>query len=164
MDFLKIALAEISIISERRIAKILDEKANHGLPAFLIRGESGLKSGFMGMQYVPSSLVAENTVLATPASIQNVSTNAGNQDVVSMGTIAAKQAREMIYNTQLIVATEFMCGVQAMDIVGVDKFSEPAKKSYNTIREKVPSLTEDEPQYINIENIRKMIDSSDLLF
>ena len=163
MDFLKIALAELSVISERRIAKILDEKTNHNLPAFLIRGTTGLKSGFMGMQYVPSSLIAENRVLATPASIQSVSTNACNQDIVSMGTVSAKQAYQMLYNTQLVVATEFMCGAQAMDILGIENFSEVAKKAYKIIRLKVQSIIEDRPQYDDIENLRKMIDEGLLL-
>ena len=57
-----------------------------------------------------------------------------------------------------------MCGAQAMDIINIDKFSEPAKKAYKIIRNKVSTLVEDRPQYPDIETIRKMIDSRELFF
>ena len=116
MDFLGIAVAELGSISERRIARLVDAHANEGaLPPFLTPS-SGLHSGFMLAQYVAAALVSENKVLAHPASVDSIPTSAGMEDHVSMGTIAARQAREILGNVTDVLAIELMAGAQGIDL------------------------------------------------
>ena len=92
MDMLCIAMSTLCNLSERRINKLLDRNLNEGLPEHLIPGTIGLTMGFMGAQYLATSTTAENRHLATPMSVNSISCNASNQDVVSMGTVAARKA------------------------------------------------------------------------
>ena len=92
MDALCMAVAELCTLSERRINKLLDKNLNEGLPEHLIPGTVGLTMGFMGAQYLATSTTAENRQLANPVGTLSISCNAENQDVVSMGTVAARKA------------------------------------------------------------------------
>jgi hypothetical protein len=89
LDQLKAALVTLGVASERRIARTVDARLSGGLPPFLIRGDAGLHSGFMGLQYCATSLAAEQALLAAPASVRSIPTNANNQDMVPMGMLAA---------------------------------------------------------------------------
>jgi tyrosine ammonia-lyase len=115
-DALFNAVAKIAILSERQIARVTDEKLNEGLPAFLQPISPGLQSGFMGAQVTASALLAEIRTLAIPASIQSISTNGANQDVVSMGTIAARKVRNALDDVFRILAIQLLCVAQAVDI------------------------------------------------
>src|SRR5690606_38974037 len=106
-DFLGIALAEIANISERRLERLVNP-ALSGLPAFLVE-KGGLNSGFMIVQYSAAALVSENKVLAHPASVDSIPSSANQEDHVSMGTIAARKAREIMENTRRVLAMEIMC-------------------------------------------------------
>jgi histidine ammonia-lyase len=112
-DYLKIALCEVGALSERRAALLLDSKFNRGLPDFLVE-EGGLNSGLMVTQYMAAGLVAENRVLAHPASVDSIPTGNAFEDHVSMGTHGARQAREILDNVATIVAVELLCGYQAL--------------------------------------------------
>jgi histidine ammonia-lyase len=114
-DFLKIALCEIGGVSERRAALLLDSKFSRGLPDFLIE-DGGLNSGLMVTQYMAAGLVAENRVLAHPASVDSLPTGNGFEDHVSMGTHGARQAREILGNVATIVAVEILCAAQALHL------------------------------------------------
>ena len=113
MDFAKIALAELGSISERRIAQLTDPHTS-GLPPFLI-DEAGLNSGMMLYQYVAAALVSENKVLAHPASVDSVPTSANQEDHVSMGPIAARQAQEIAGNVEHVIALELLAAAQGLD-------------------------------------------------
>ncbi|MHC1582678.1 MAG: histidine ammonia-lyase [Candidatus Syntropharchaeia archaeon] len=162
-DMLAISLSEIGITSERRIARILDRKLNEGLPPFLIRGERGVQSGFMGIQYPATALVAENRILSHPASTESIPTNANNQDVVSMGTIAARKAKKILENVEKIIAIELLCAVQGIDIRGPEKLADGTKSAYEAIREEIPEVTMDRVMYPDIERAVKIIRSGKLL-
>ena len=95
-DQLAMALCEIGNISERRVAVLVDPKMS-GLPAFLVK-ESGLNSGFMIAQVTAAALVAENRMLAHPASIDTVPTSANQEDHVSMATHGARRILDMAEN------------------------------------------------------------------
>jgi len=114
MDMLCIAMAELCNISERRINKLLDKKLNEGLPEQLIPGTVGLTMGFMGSQYLATSTTAENRQLANPVSTLSISCNASNQDVVSMGTVAARKAYTSIRNAKHVVTLEVLADLQAL--------------------------------------------------
>ncbi len=161
MDFLAIALAEIGNIAERRINRLVDPKLS-GLPAFLTRN-SGLQSGMMIAQYTAASLVSENKVLAHPASVDSIPTSAEQEDHVSMGTIAARKARQVLENVRNIVAIEYLCASQGIDLLRPLRTSEPLECAHAVIRTRVRDLTDDRPLYLDIREIRSLMDSGEVV-
>jgi histidine ammonia-lyase len=113
LDFGKLAIAELASISERRTALLMDARLS-GLPAFLT-ARSGLDSGMMLLQYTAAALASENKVLAHPASADSIPTSANQEDHVSMGSIAARHARQVLQNAQQVVAIELLCAAQGLD-------------------------------------------------
>jgi histidine ammonia-lyase len=101
-DFLGIALAELANISERRIERLVNP-ALSGLPAFLV-DHGGLNSGYMIVQYSAAALVSENKILAHPASVDSIPSSANQEDHVSMGTIAARKAKEIMENVRRVLS------------------------------------------------------------
>jgi histidine ammonia-lyase len=114
MDALCMAIATLSNLSERRLNKYLDKSLNEGLPEFLIPGTPGLTMGFMGAQYLATSTTAENRQLAAPVSVHSISCNVSNQDVVSMGTVAARKAFKSVSNAKHILTLEVLADLQAL--------------------------------------------------
>src|SRR5215210_5304010 len=115
LDFAKLAVAELGSISERRIALLVDARLNGGLPPFLATA-SGLESGMMIYQYTAAALASENKVLAHPASVDTIPTSANQEDHVSMGSIAARHARQVLEHVERIVAIELVVAAQALDL------------------------------------------------
>jgi histidine ammonia-lyase len=147
-DFLGIAVAELADVSERRIERLVNP-ALSGLPAFLTEN-GGVNSGFMIVQYSAAALVSENKVLAHPASVDSIPSSANQEDHVSMGTIAARKAREILGNTRRVLAMELMCVCQAIDMRGDKGMGAGTKPAYDTIRALVKRLEEDRPLYEDI--------------
>jgi histidine ammonia-lyase len=117
MDFLAIALADLASISERRVFLLTDPRLNRELPPFLMREpleQIGLNSGLMIAQYTAASLVSENKTLAHPASVDSIPSSANREDHVSMSTIAARKAANILNNVQRVVAIELLCAAQAL--------------------------------------------------
>ena len=113
LDSMKIAVAGLGSISERRVAQLTDTRLS-GLPPFLIT-DAGLNSGMMLHQYVAAALVSENKVLAHPASVDSIPTSANQEDHVSMGPIAARQARAIVHNVEHVIALELLTAAQGLD-------------------------------------------------
>ncbi|HEX9730522.1 MAG TPA: aromatic amino acid lyase [Thermoanaerobaculia bacterium] len=113
MDYFAIAFAEVANIAERRVAHLVDEHLSRGLPPFLI-DSSGLNSGFMIPQYTAAALVSENKVLCHPASVDSIPTSANSEDHVSMGTIAARKAAEVLANVVDVIAIEVLAAYQGL--------------------------------------------------
>jgi histidine ammonia-lyase len=155
MDFLKISFCEMANISERRIARLVDNNLNSQLPAFLI-DDSGVNSGLMIPQYVAAALVSENKVLSHPASVDSIPTCANQEDHVSMGTHGARQAGEILDNAVTVIAIEFLCAAQALEF-RESKPSLPLQKVMGVIRGIVPPLDKDRVLSVDIENIKKLL-------
>lgn len=160
-DFLGIALAEIANISERRLERLVNP-ALSGLPAFLVE-KGGLNSGFMIVQYSAAALVSENKVLAHPASVDSIPSSANQEDHVSMGTIAARKAREIMENVRRVLAMEIMCACQAIDLRGNKGLGTGTKVAYDLVREKVERLVDDRPLYEDINACEDLITSGKLI-
>ena len=161
MDLLGIALAVVGNISERRIARLVDENLNLGLPAFLIHRdvEKGIHSGFMSAQITAAALASENKTLAHPASVDSIPTEANFEDFVSMGSIAARKAKEILRNVELIVAIELLCAAQGLDHRGPGRAGKGTKAAHSLTRKKVPILREDRVISKDIETIVKLVQS-----
>ena len=110
MDFLKLGVAELASISERRIERLVNPQLNEGLPPFL-SPEPGLQSGAMILQYSAASLVSENKTLAHPASVDSIPSSGNQEDHVSMGTIGARHAHAIIKNARNVLAIEALCAM-----------------------------------------------------
>jgi histidine ammonia-lyase len=141
LDFLGIACSELASISERRIAALINPEIS-GLPAFLIK-EPGLNSGFMIAQIVAASLVSENKTLSHPASVDSIPTSNNQEDHVSMGTIAARKSREIVNNTEEVLAIEFLAASQGIDFRSPLKPGIGTGKIYKEIRKMIPPVTKD---------------------
>jgi histidine ammonia-lyase len=153
VDHAKVALAEIALFSERRIARLLDPATNGGLPPFLIRDRAGIRSGLMGLQYCASSTVAENAVLAHPATLGSVPTNANNQDVVPMGSVGVRQARRILENARRVVAIELVAAAEAADLVGVAGLAPGTRAVHEAVRRLVAPLEADRPLGADVERV-----------
>jgi len=140
IDFLCIAVSEFASISERRIERLVNPKLS-GLPAFLV-SDGGLNSGFMIAQYTAASLVSENKVLSHPACVDSIPTSANKEDHVSMGTISSRKCREVVKNSENVIAIELLCGAQAMDLFTNVKPGEGTRsgKILKAVEEKVGKL------------------------
>ncbi len=142
MDYLSIAMTDLGNISERRVNLLLDATIS-GLPSFLIK-ESGLNSGLMMIQYVDAAIAAENKILASPASIDNISVSANQEDHVSMGFTASKKAYQLVRNIVQMIAIEFYTAYQALGFKkDREKISEIILEIFNFISKDIPLLTED---------------------
>ncbi|CAM3167653.1 histidine ammonia-lyase [Filibacter tadaridae] len=141
MDFMKIAVAELANISERRIERLVNPQLSD-LPPFL-SPEPGLQSGAMIMQYAAASLVSENKTLAHPASVDSIPSSANQEDHVSMGTIGSRHASMIIQNVRNVLAIECICALQAVEFRGIDKMASRTREKCVQLRSFVPSITED---------------------
>lgn len=161
MDFLGIALAEVANIAQSRVSRLINSRYTD-LPAFLVKN-SGLNSGFMVAQYTMAALVSENKVLAHPASVDSIPTCAGQEDHVSMGTIAARKAAEIAGNVMNVIAIELLAATQALDFLKPFKSSECLEAVHALIRSKVPKLEEDRRIDLDLEKVVKLMKSEQII-
>ena len=159
-DTLKVAVAEIANVSERRCEQLLNP-ALSGLPAFLTP-EGGLSSGLMIAQYTAAALVSENKVLAHPASVDSIPTSAGQEDHVSMGAHGARQLRQILENAQAVVATELLCGAQALDFQTL-RAGQGVQAAYEHLRLSVAHLDADRYYRPDLLRVLELVRSGELL-
>jgi histidine ammonia-lyase len=117
VDHAKVALAELALFSERRLARLLDPATNGGLPPFLIRDHAGIRSGLMGLQYCASSTIADNAVLAHPATLGSVPTNATTRTRVPLGSVGIRHARRILENARRVAAMSSVAA-ETVDVAG----------------------------------------------
>jgi len=160
MDFMCMAVAELANISERRIERLVNPKLS-GLPAFLV-SDGGLNSGFMIAQYAAAALVSENKVLSHPACVDSIPTSANKEDHVSMGTISARKCREVVKNTEHVIAIEFLCAAQALDLFTNLKPGEGSLAAYRAIRAAIPHLDKDRVMNIDINTMVDLMRSGQI--
>jgi histidine ammonia-lyase len=159
-DVLRIALADLSSISERRTFRLLSPSLNFGLPAFLTP-EAGSSSGYMVAQYTAAALLSELRALAHPVSLDTVPTSDNQEDHVSMGMTAALLALEVVSRVELVLATEALCAAQALELVP----GEPgpgARELHALVRSRVAPLEEDRPPSTDMEAVRDLVASGAL--
>ncbi len=160
LDFLASAVAEIGDISERTTDKLMYEEES-GLPRFLTR-EEGLNSGFMIAQYTAASLVSENKVLSHPASVDSIPTSAGQEDHVSMGSISARQAEEVLENVENVVAIELMSAAQGLEYHD-EAPGKGVRAAYDNVREYIEPLKRDRSLSQDIEKAREIIKTGEII-
>lgn len=157
-DFATIAVSELGSISERRTDRILDPVRSQGLPPFLAT-RPGVESGYMITQYVQAALVAENRVLAHPASVDSVPTSGGQEDHVSMGWGAARKLATVIDNVRRVLAIEILCATAGIEHRAPLVAGSGTSRLVALVREHVPPLTGDRSPAPDIEAVANLIES-----
>jgi histidine ammonia-lyase len=163
-DQVAIALATLGGISERRIEQMTNPLTSM-LPAFLTP-EPGLNSGFMIAQVTAAALTSENKALATPHSVDSISTSGNQEDYVSMGMSGARRLERMLHNLRHTLAIELLCGCQGIDLLAPLQTGTLARKAQTAVRAKSPQIIQDRPLAPDIAAIAAMIASgtfSDIL-
>ena len=141
LDLAAISMAEIGSISERRIFRLLSPFLSE-LPPYLTT-TPGLSNGYMLAQYTAASLVAENKVLAHPASVDSIPTSGDQEDHVSMGMTAALKLQTVMRNTQMILGIEALCAAQAIDLLAPLRPGAGTQRGYEIVRRLAPRLDDD---------------------
>ncbi len=162
MDMLCMAIATLCTLSERRTNKYLDQNLNEGLPEFLIPGTLGLTMGFMGAQYLATSTTAENRQLANPVSTNSISCNASNQDVVSMGTVAARKAFKSVSNAKHIVTLEILADLQALSFRNSETLGRGTGRIYQILNKDFTQYDNSRIFHDDLVRFRKLLFSSQL--
>lgn len=163
-DFLGIAASEIANVAERRIERLVNPSLN-ALPAFLIE-KGGLCSGFMIAQYAAAALVSENKILAHPASVDSIPSSGNQEDHVSMGTIAARKARDIVDNSSRVLAIELAAAAQGIDLggpVSEKPLGKGTRVAYEIVRREVSMLTDDRVMYPDFEKTLKLVKSGEIV-
>ena len=162
MDMLAMAVSELCTLSERRLNKLLDGKLNEGLPEHLIPGVPGLTMGFMGAQYLATSTTAENRQLANPVSTLSISCNASNQDVVSMGTVAARKAFKSVSNAKHVITLEVLGQLQALSFRNTEKMGKGTTAVYSLLKEHFQIYDNSRIFHDDLAKFRKLLFSSQI--
>jgi histidine ammonia-lyase len=160
LDTLRIALADLASIAERRTFRLLSPSLNGDLPPFLTT-RPGHENGYMLAQITAAAVLAELRVLAQPVSIDNVPTSDNQEDHVSMGMTGAVLALESVRRAETVVAAELLCAAQGLDLTE----GEPGPRAARlvaAIREHVPALREDRPPGPDIEAVQELVASGEL--
>lgn len=147
MDFLAVALCELSNISERRIFKLI--AGVRGLPSFLV-ANPGVNSGFMIPQYAAASIVSQSKGLCWPASCDSIPSSQGQEDHVSMGANAATKLYRVVCNTRRVLAIELFNAAQALEFRRPLRTSPVLEQMVADFRRVVPFIENDTVMYPNI--------------
>jgi histidine ammonia-lyase len=162
-DYARIGLIKVALLAERQIERLLNWRYSRGLSPMLAGGAPGLNSGFSGAQLLATSLAAELRLLGTAASIQTISTNANNQDVVSMGCVAAKMTRTALPLAWKILAIEALTLAQAADLRGPDKvMGSDYRRLYDLVRGCSPKLENDRPLAEDIDRVTALLQADEI--
>jgi len=155
-DYAAIAVTDLMSIGERRIDRLVNPDANEDLPPFLTQ-HAGTSSGFMMLQVTAAALLNEAKVLAHPASIDNVPTDGGKEDHVSMGMTAATKLRSIVEIAELATSIELITAAEALENRAPLAPGRGVKQAYDIIRECVPRLTVDRSMSADIEKVAETI-------
>lgn len=164
MDFLSIAMSEVANISERRSFTLLTPALNFGLPSMLI-APTGLNTGLMVAQYAAASLVSDNKTLSHPDSVDSIPTSAGQEDHVSMGANGARHLWEILENVTHVVAIEFLCAAQAVDLreKGPQRLGVGSRIAHRIVRNRVDFYEKDKEMTTDIARLAQLIKQGEIL-
>jgi histidine ammonia-lyase len=159
-DYTAIAMTDLISITERRIDRLVNPDANEDLPPFLT-SHPGSASGFMMLQIVAASLLNEAKVLAHPASVDNVPTDGGKEDHVSMGMTGASKLRSIVDLSELITAIELIAAAEGLEYRAPLQPGRGVSTARELVRKRVPRLTADRSMSGEIESLRKAIQAGE---
>ncbi len=162
MDMVGAGICMVSVLSERRLNRLLNPALSVGLPPFLTKG-AGMFSGFMLSQYTADMLIVEQRINSMPASIQSIPAAADQEDFVSMGMNTALKNNLILNNAYGVLGIEFMAAAQALDFRDF-KFGDGTKVAHSIIRKYVPHLEEDRPLFYDHNKMKELVLSCEILY
>ena len=161
MDMVSAAITMVSVLSERRLNRLLNPALSVGLPAFLTRG-AGMFSGLMLSQYTADTLIVEQRMLAAPASVASIPAAADQEDFVSMGMNTSLKNLQILDNAYGVLGIEFMAAAQALDFRDF-RFGRGVEAARKVIRAEVPHLDVDRPLYNDHNTMKALVASGKIL-
>ncbi|MDP7111842.1 MAG: aromatic amino acid ammonia-lyase, partial [Myxococcota bacterium] len=161
LDMVGAAIAMVSVLSERRLNRLLNPALSVGLPAFLTKG-AGMYSGHMLSQYTAGMLIVEQRILSTPASTQSIPAAADQEDFVSMGMNTALKTRQILDNAMGILGIEFIAAAQGLDFREYTP-GHGTRAAHGAVREVVEHLDEDRPLFRDHNAMRAAVERLDVL-
>ncbi len=161
MDMAGVAITMVSVMSERRMNRLINPALSVGLPAFLTKG-AGMFSGMMLSQYTADMQIVEQRILSMPASIQSIPAAADQEDFVSMGMNTAIKNFQILDNAYGILGIEFMAAAQALDFRDYS-FGKGVEKAKEVIRRYVEFLDIDRPLYDDHTKMKEIVESCEIL-
>jgi histidine ammonia-lyase len=161
MDMVGAAVTMISVLSERRLNRLLNPALSVGLPSFLTKG-AGMFSGMMLSQYTADSLIVEQRILSMPASIQSIPAAADQEDFVSMGMNTSIKNAQILDNARGVLGIEFMAAAQALDFRD-HKTGKGVAKAKEVIRKYINHLDVDRPLYPDHTKMKEVVKSCEIL-
>ncbi|HEV3326231.1 MAG TPA: aromatic amino acid ammonia-lyase, partial [Puia sp.] len=161
MDKLRIAVTKLSMLSERQLNYLLNDRLNRKFPPFVNLGVLGFNFGMQGMQFTATSTVAENQTLSFPMYVHSIPNNNDNQDIVSMGANAALLTKKVIDNSFEVLSIQLMSLAQAIDYAGCQSKLAPVTFAvYDNVRKIFPKFVEDHPKYKEQQKVKEFLEHS----
>jgi len=162
MDKLKIAITKLSMLSERQLNYLMNDKLNQKFPPFVNLGVLGFNFGMQGVQFTATSTVAENQTLSFPMYVHSIPNNNDNQDIVSMGCNAALLTKKVIDNSFEVLSIQLISVLQAVDYLDCSARLAPGTLLvYNEIRKIFPKFVEDHPKYKDLAKVKDYLEHAD---
>ncbi len=161
MDMISAAVTMVSVLSERRLNRLLNPALSIGLPAFLTKG-AGMFSGLMLSQYTADTLIVEQRILSAPASIQSIPAAADQEDFVSMGMNTAIKNGQIVDNAYGVLGIEFIAAAQALDFRDFTN-GKGVAKAKQIVRKYVDHLDVDRPLYPDHTKMKEVVKSCEIL-
>jgi len=155
------AVTMVSVLSERRLNRLLNPALSVGLPAFLTKG-AGMFSGMMLSQYTADSLIVEQRILSTPASVASIPAAADQEDFVSMGMNTAIKNAQILENAYGVLGIELMAAAQAIDFRD-HKPGAGVQKAHEVVRKHVDFLDIDRPLHEDHTRMMALVKSCEVL-
>lgn len=168
MDLLALALTDLSAISDRRSARLVDPACSYGLPGSLAALRPGVNPGLSGVQSTGTGLVLENMGLCSPASVISLPAKANTEDHISNSCFAARRTRTILENAQAVVAAEMLLAAQALDIAEPSLASFAVgigtKAAWQALREDVPAaLGGGRWAYADLDRVKALVAGGDIV-
>ena len=169
IDYLKIALTSLALLSDKRSFSMLDRNLSYGLPADLAKNLNKADGGLMITQYAGAARAAECRVLSTPSSVMSISTSANQEDFVSMGSIGVLHLRKIIYNTEILLGVELLCALRGIQLTeeelkikNLHLLGEGTQKAYDILEKKLGNDTNDKYLRTDMNIATKVVQSRKL--
>jgi len=161
LDMVGAAVTMVSVLSERRLNRLLNPALSVGLPAFLTKG-AGMFSGHMLSQYTADMLIVEQRILSAPSCVQSIPAAADQEDFVSMGMNAALKTKQILVNAYGVLGIELIAAAQALDFRDFTP-GRGVRAARVAVRRVVPHLDEDRPLFRDHNAMRAAVERGDVL-
>jgi histidine ammonia-lyase len=161
LDMVGAAVCMVSVMSERRLNRLLNPALSVGLPAFLTRG-AGMFSGLMLSQYTAGMQIVEQRILSQPSCIQSIPAAADQEDFVSMGMNAALKTRQILDNANGVLGIEMIAAAQGIDFRDY-AVGRGTKAAHGAVRRVVEHLEEDRPLFPDHDAMKQAVAEQQVL-